>query len=147
MARHVVCFAGLVGIVAFPLFDNALVPAAESRNTGHALTFRHHLVDPNLRDDALGQTALADVDGDGDLDFITGKSRGTIWWYQYEAPDQWIKRTLGENSPSEVGGAVLDINQDGRIDLSQIAAKEKVIHRATSCVEIVTPQGEKSKWG
>jgi hypothetical protein len=50
------------------------------------------------------------------LDFITGKSRGTIWWYEYQSADRWAKHVLGEQSASDVGGAVFDVNHDGRLD-------------------------------
>ncbi|MFO7905359.1 MAG: FG-GAP repeat domain-containing protein [Planctomycetota bacterium] len=79
-------------------------------------TFRHHLVDPELPGSAWGQTALVDLDGDGDLDFITGKSGGNIRWYEYEDDQTWVMHVIGENSPSEVGGAALDVDRDGRLD-------------------------------
>lgn len=78
--------------------------------------FEHHYADRELPGRTWGQTALADVDGDRDLDFITGQTRGTILWYEYQAADKWLRHTLGDDSPSEVGGAALDVNRDGRID-------------------------------
>ena len=80
------------------------------------LRFRHHFGDRGLRGSGLGQTALADVDRDGDLDFITGQRGGTIWWYEYRAADRWIKHTLGSDSPSDVGGAAVDVTGNGWID-------------------------------
>jgi hypothetical protein len=80
------------------------------------LQFRHHFGDQNLNEDAMGQTALADLDDDGDLDFITGRSRGTIWWYEYRGAADWVRHELGRQSPSEVGGTALDVNGDGWID-------------------------------
>jgi hypothetical protein len=40
------------------------------------LRFVHHFGDRNLEGRNLGQTDLADLDRDGDLDFISGKQRG-----------------------------------------------------------------------
>lgn len=83
--------------------------------TSH-LQFKHHFADCGLSGSTWGQTALADLDGDRDLDFITGQTGGIILWYEYQAADQWVKHVLGLDSPSEVGGAVLDVNGDGRLD-------------------------------
>lgn len=75
--------------------------------------FTHHFGDRDLVGRNLGQTDLADLDRDGDLDFITGEQRGRIFWFEYQSPDKWVKHDLGGDSPSDVGGAVLDVNRDG----------------------------------
>ena len=80
------------------------------------MRFKHHFGDRNFTGSSWGQTALADLDGDGDLDFITGQSEKDIIWYEYHAADRWTRHLLGRDSPSEVGGAVLDVNRDGRPD-------------------------------
>ncbi len=80
------------------------------------LTFEHHFGDPDLDGRSMGQTALVDIDRDGDLDFVTGQRRGRIFWYEYRQPDQWTRHLLGEDSPSDVGGAALDVNRDGWVD-------------------------------
>lgn len=117
MVRFIVRNVGFIGLLTLVLEGPASISAAQADESGQPpLRFQHHLADQDLRDDALGQTALADVDGDGDLDFITGKSRGTIWWYEFISADQWSKHVLGQRSASDVGGAALDVNGDGRID-------------------------------
>lgn len=78
--------------------------------------FRHHFVDRQLPGSSWGQTAAADLDRDGRPDFITGQSGGEIRWYRLERPDRWTQHRLGEHSPSEVGGAALDVDGDGWID-------------------------------
>lgn len=78
--------------------------------------FAHHYVDRELPGDSWGQTALVDVDQDGKLDFITGKNGGQILWYRYGGPDQWTRHTLGDKSPSDVGGAALDVDRNGLVD-------------------------------
>lgn len=95
-------------LLSFVLFASAAV--------GAEMRFRHHFGDRNLSGGAWGQTALADLDGDGDLDFVTGRSGGDVIWYEYGAADRWTRHLLGRDSPSEVGGAVMDVNRDGRPD-------------------------------
>jgi hypothetical protein len=80
------------------------------------LRFVHHFGDRDLEGRNLGQTDLADLDRDGDLDFILGEQRGRIFWYEYRGPDTWIRHELGRDSPSDVGGAALDVNGDGWVD-------------------------------
>ncbi len=78
--------------------------------------FRHHLIDTTLPSGLYAQTALADMDGDGHRVYITGQQYGTIFGYRISTPDDWQRFVLGENSPSDVGGAVLDVDHDGLLD-------------------------------
>ena len=64
----------------------------------------------------MGQTSLVDVDRDGDLDWIAGCSGGTIWWFEYRGPDNWVTHTLGQKVLTEVGGTAFDIDADGWVD-------------------------------
>ena len=79
--------------------------------------FEYHRID-NIGK-ALGQTALADVDNDGDLDWIVGQADregGEIWWWEYKTPDTWIRHLMGYGN-TDVGGSAYDINDDGWIDM------------------------------
>jgi hypothetical protein len=64
----------------------------------------------------MGQTSLVDVDKDGDLDWIVGCNGRTIWWFEYKAPDNWVRHTLGQKAPTDVGGTAFDIDGDGWVD-------------------------------
>jgi hypothetical protein len=94
----------------------AILRFGTSQTGAAELRFRHHFIDRDLPGGSWGQTAVADLDRDGRLDFITGRSRGEIVWYRMEAPDRWVQHRLGEQSPSDVGGAALDVDGDGWID-------------------------------
>ena len=64
----------------------------------------------------MGQTSLVDVDKDGDLDWIAGCNGGTIWWFEYKGPDNWVRHTLAQKAPTEVGGTAFDVDGDGWVD-------------------------------
>lgn len=78
--------------------------------------FQHHFGDADLPGRNMGQTDLADLTGNGKLDFITGEQGGTIYWYEYRGDSDWKRHVLGRSSPSDVGGAALDVDGDGHID-------------------------------
>jgi hypothetical protein len=68
----------------------------------------------------MGQTGLADIDNDGDLDWISGQSNnagGEIWWWEYQGPDTWVRHLMGKGK-TDVGGAPFDVNGDGWIDMA-----------------------------
>ena len=67
---------------------------------------------------SIGQTALADVDKDGDLDWIAGNASyagGDICWWEFDAADKWTRHALGKGN-TDVGGAAHDVNNDGWVD-------------------------------
>jgi hypothetical protein len=94
----------------------AALALAPGRDCQAEMRFAHHFGDRDLRGRNLGQTDLADLDRDGDLDFITGEQNRRLFWYEYQDPDKWVRHDLGSDSPSDVGGAALDVNGDGWTD-------------------------------
>lgn len=80
--------------------------------------FEHHYIDRDLPGDSYGQTCLVDVDKDGDLDFITGgkDKQKTVYWFEFQSADKWVRHALGTNHPSDVGGAAMDVDGDGWLD-------------------------------
>jgi hypothetical protein len=65
-------------------------------------------------------TSVADLDHDGDLDFADGQRHdiggGMVWW-EYCAPDHWVRHTVGAGHTSAAGGNAADIDGDGWVDL------------------------------
>jgi hypothetical protein len=100
------------------LINLAFVLVLASMATAGELRFRHHFIDRDLPGASYGQTCLVDVDQDGDLDFITGgkDDRKAVYWFEFRAPAEWTRHTLGTNHPSDVGGAAVDVDGDGWLD-------------------------------
>lgn len=94
----------------------ALLTAANA--TAGELRFQHHFIDRDLPGDSYGQTCLVDVDQDGDLDFITGGKdlAKTVYWFEFQGSDKWVRHVIGTDHPSDVGGTALDVDEDGWLD-------------------------------
>ncbi len=81
------------------------------------MRFWHHVIDTDLPSGRYAQTALADLDNDGRLEYIVGQQYGDIFWYKMHTPERWTRHLLGTASPSDVGAVALDVDGDGYIDL------------------------------
>jgi MYXO-CTERM domain-containing protein len=63
-----------------------------------------------------GQTSLVDIDKDGDLDFVSGRQGGAVFWFENRGAGAWARHALGDMAITDVGGVAFDVDRDGWID-------------------------------
>jgi hypothetical protein len=64
----------------------------------------------------FGQTSAVDVDKDGDLDFISGRQFGDVFWFENKGLGRWPRHLIGEKANTDVGGTAFDVDGDGWAD-------------------------------
>ena len=86
-----------------------------------AASFRHHYIARDLPGDVrwgYGTPALADFDRDGDLDFALCVRGDSVYWFENQAPDHWVRHALaGLPLEGTLGAATMDVDGDGWTDL------------------------------
>ncbi len=85
--------------------------------------FSSHWIGPwgaNTEPELMGQTAMADFDDDGDLDFAAGQRDvhpGGMYWWERCTDDHWVTHKVGDGQKSDSSGDALDVDRDGLIDI------------------------------
>jgi hypothetical protein len=85
--------------------------------------FSSHWIGPwpaNTEPKLMGQTVMADLDDDGDLDFAAGQRDtlpGGMYWWERCSDDHWVAHKVGQGQKSDSSGDALDVNKDGLIDI------------------------------
>ena len=145
MQRRILSMLPLLGIAI----------ASESTLLSADFQFRHHFIARELpiTDKSVGDyglTALADVDRDGDLDFILGgrpSKPSQLYWFEFQAPDRWVQHLIGTNYLSDVGLAPLDVDRDGWVDFvcSGVWYRNAGKPGSTDSIKIAGPTGPRSE--
>lgn len=110
-------------LLFFPLLftlSSGLLPAVAQ--SGQNPGWRHYPIDAVLPGSSWGTggTALADFDGDGDLDVaISRRNTQSAFWYERVNDSLWIPHLMGYGPSLEgtLGTASLDMNRDGWTDV------------------------------
>ncbi len=82
--------------------------------------FQHHYISSDLPEDkrwGYGVSVLADIDMDGKPDYVTCVLQDSIYWFENNDKKEWIRHTVGKISTAHLGGASLDVDGDGWIDI------------------------------
>ena len=93
-------------------------------------TWRHHSIDKSFSQ--THGVAIADINGDGNMDFVTGKryfahhgndpgefEPAVIYWYEYKPGKvpTWIRHEIDNDSGAGLHVTVEDVNNDGLLDI------------------------------
>ncbi len=112
-------FVPALSLLLFVLSNSAPAEAAarSSGNEEGRFRFQHSFVEENGGFDGWGCPILVDVDGDGELDFVTGgKGGGLLFWYEYRS-GRWLKHVISREISPQVGGAAADLDGDGKPEI------------------------------
>jgi len=95
----------------------------------------------------FGQTSAVDVDKDGDLDFISGRQFGDVFWFENQGAAKWSQHPIGEKARTDVGGIAFDV--DGDVDVSRLDRwLENVDGKGETWIERRTFDfGKEGPWG
>lgn len=98
------------------IFLSTTLAAQESKPAaGSPPKFRvHEIARPEGKN--FGQTSVVDVDNDGDLNFISGRQYGDVFWFENQGTGRWPQHLIGQNARTDVGGVAFDVDGDGWVD-------------------------------
>lgn len=94
--------------------------ASQPAGSHEGIRFAHHFVTRDIPGDeqaGFGLSALADFDGDGDLDYAFSVREDAVYWFDNRGPDDWVRHRVGPLEGRQLGSAVLDVDGDGRPDI------------------------------
>jgi hypothetical protein len=85
------------------------------------LSFRHIVIDPDPPGAHHDILLVTDLTGNGLPDVIIGCKQGPVNLFWYENPgsadEPWVRHDIAHAPELEAGGALLDVDRDGRVDI------------------------------
>ncbi|MBL9214469.1 MAG: VCBS repeat-containing protein [Opitutaceae bacterium] len=134
---------GDLDVAAATHWTNAIVwyenPGPAAAGAG---PWRQHQVDADLKESRT--IRAADLDRDGDVDLLaTGTEAGLVVWYENRGAGQWRRHLVAETS-RPMHGDVVDMDDDGDLDILMAAGMES---RATPPGEVVWYENVRAKDG
>jgi hypothetical protein len=121
--------APLTGIVLLSITLLAACGQASGEQEGRpaasaidSTQFTHHYISQDLPGDigwGYGVVPPADFDGDGDIDYGIYARNDSVYWFENRGIDNWVRHSAGALPTRNLGGAVMDVDGDGHIDILQ----------------------------
>lgn len=118
-----IAIVGLLTIILFGACGQASEAQEESTASTPVLDstlFTHHYISRDLPGDmgwGYGLVPPADFDDDGDVDYGIYARNDSVYWFENRGIDNWVRHSAGAFPTRSLGGAVLDVDGDGHMDI------------------------------
>jgi hypothetical protein len=97
-----------------------LLTSCEAQELDQRPTFVHHFIATDLPGNTVsgyGAPTLADFDADGDLDFALNVPGDSLYWFEFQGFETWIRRGAGVLPHNMLAAVSLDVDGDGNVDI------------------------------
>ncbi len=110
-------------VVAIAVFAAVLARAWEEPGGNiSSRLFRHHFITSDIPQTkafkwGYGSPVLADFDRDGDLDYAFSTREESLYWFENQGPDSWVRHEAASVPVGQLGAAGMDVDRDGSTDV------------------------------